>query len=92
MIMAGYRKLFAACHSFAYTDSGRHAKVPVVIKPGPKVGDETIRAVLTSPSFEGGDTIVIVRVGQFVMIVDSTTSKDLGSGAVKVATAMARKL
>ena len=92
-VMAAYRRLFAACRTFMYDQSGTHAHVTLKVHPGPTVGDESIRAVLTSPSFQGGATIVAVRVGQFVVTVyDNSTSKDLGAGAVGLAAAMARRL
>jgi len=91
-VMAGYRRLFAACRTFTYTEGSTHARVSLGAQPGPAAGDESLRAVLRTPSFEGGVTVVVVRVGQLVTTVyDNSTAKDLGAAAVGLATATARR-
>jgi len=91
-VVAGYRRLFAACRTFTYTEGSTHARVSLGAQPGPAVGDESLRAVLRTPSFEGGVTVVVVRVGQLVTTVyDNSTAKDLGAAAVGLATATAHR-
>lgn len=92
-VMAGYRKLFAACRTFTMTESGRRAKVTVTLKTGPKVGDESIRALMISPTFQGGTTVVVIRKGPYVITVYyNSPGNDLGARAVTLATKMAGKL
>jgi len=91
-VMAAYRRLFTTCRTFAYRDpqSGTKAMVSLKIESGPAVGDESLRAVLTTPAFEGGITVVAVRVGRFVVTVYDNSTTDVGAGAVGLATGMAR--
>ena len=92
-VLTAYRKLFAACKKYKTKASGPLATVSVVIKPGPKVGDESFRAVATSPTYSGGTTYVAVRVGTSVVtVIYSSTSKDLGAKASSLAASMARRL
>jgi len=92
-VMAGYRAVLAACRSFAYAESGTPATVSLTLLPPPKLGDESLRALLRSPTFAGGVTVVAVRVGQHVLTVyDNSATRDLGAGAVGLATAMVHRV
>jgi hypothetical protein len=92
-IMMQYRKLMSLCHTYKITASGTVATGTVVVRPGPTVGAESLRAVATSPDLYGGMTYVAVRVGpEIVTVIYGSQSKDLGAAAVDLATAMARRL
>lgn len=48
----------------------------------PGESDDAIKAVIVSPAFEGGETLVAIRMGsQIVTTLDSSSGKDLGSPA-----------
>jgi len=92
-VLAGYRQLFTSCKKYKTKSSGPMATMSVTIKAGPHIGDESIRAVATSPTFSGGTTYVAVRVGTAVVtVIYSSTSKDLGARASSLAASMAQRL
>jgi hypothetical protein len=92
-VMRNLRKLFAACARFKTTTGGIPATVRVVAKAGPPVGDDSVAAVLTSPVWAGGATLVAVRVGKAVASVLYSSSKsDLGAKATNLAATMAKRL
>jgi hypothetical protein len=81
-VMKNLRKLFSVCSTFklAVEGAGR-ATINVVTKPGPKVGDESIRAVVTSPVWQGGTTLIAVRSGKEIVSVLSSSAKNNGGPA-----------
>jgi hypothetical protein len=57
------------------------------------VGDQAVEAVQTSPAYQGGTTIVAVRVGDVIVTtLDSSAGNDKGSAAVGYATRIARNI
>ena len=92
-VMTNLRKLFAACSKYKTTTSGTPTTVKVVAKAGPRVGEDSVRAVLTSPVWTGGTTLVAVRVGNAVVsIVYSSSKSDLGAKAADLAATIAQRL
>lgn len=92
-VMTNLRKLFAACSRYKTTTSGTPTTVKVVAKAGPRVGDDSVRAVMTSPVWTGGTTLVAVRVGKAVVtILYSSSRSDLGAKAANLAATIAQRL
>jgi len=93
-VMTNLRKLFKICSSFKTTVEGAGvATVKVTTKAGPKVGDGSISAVVTSPVWEGGTTLIAVRVGSEVVSVLSSSAKNNGGAtATKMAKVMVARL
>jgi hypothetical protein len=88
--MAGLRKSLTRCAHFTQKTDGMVGKVTIVRSALKNVGDEGIKAVETSPIWEGGMTLVAVRVGATVITVFySSSHKDKGAAAVKMAKQLA---
>jgi hypothetical protein len=83
---------FGRCHTFTETSSGVTAAMTLTKSTigGHWAG---IKAVQLSPSYDGGTTIVAVRVGySIVTVLDSSESNDDGSGAVSIADQIASRV
>jgi hypothetical protein len=93
-VMINLRKLFKICSTFKTTVEGAgRATVKVTTKAGPNVGDSSIRATVTSPVWEGGTTLIAVRVGSEVVSVLSSSAKNNGGAtATKMAKLMVARL
>lgn len=92
-VMTTLTKAFATCASFTTSSGGTTAKVTLTPKKLSGVGDEAIEAVQTSPSYQGGTTIVAIRVGStIVTTIDSSPNSDNGSAAVTYAEQIVKKL
>jgi hypothetical protein len=84
---------FGTCSSFSYQSNGTTAPSTLTRSLLAGVGDEGIEAVIVSPAFEGGQTIVAIRIGsQIITTLDSSSGKDLGSPAVGYAEQIAQRL
>jgi hypothetical protein len=84
---------FGQCSSFSYQSNGTTAPSTLTRSLLAGVGDEGIEAVIVSPVFEGGQTIVAIRMGsQIITTLDSSSGKDLGSPAVSYAEQIAQRL
>ena len=91
--MAALWQDFGKCSSFSYPSNGTTASNTLTRSRLPGVGDEAIKAVIVSPLFEGGTTLVAVRLGsQVITTLDSASTKDLGSPAVGYAEQIAQRL
>ena len=91
--MAALRKAFAGCTAFTEKTSGMTAKVKLVSSAVRGAGDEGIKAVVSSPIWEGGVTLAAVRVGNAVVTtLYSSTHRDKGAAAVKMAGELAKKV
>jgi hypothetical protein len=93
-VMANLKKLFKVCSSYKITVPGApKGTVNLVAKAGTKVGDESVKAVLTSKVYQGGTTLVAIRVGKSVVsVLYSSSSSDLGAKGQKLAETMAKRL
>jgi uncharacterized protein YceK len=93
-VMTNLHKLLKLCPSFKITVPGvGKATMKLSTKAGSKVGDESIKAVLTSATLKGGTTLVAIRVGTSVVsVLYSSPGKDQGAKALKLAETMAERL
>ncbi|HST82066.1 MAG TPA: hypothetical protein VLL08_10070 [Kineosporiaceae bacterium] len=93
-VMTNLAKLFKICSTFKTTVEGAgRATVKVTVKAGPNVGDSSIGATVTSPVWEGGTTLIAVRVGSEVVSVLSASAKNNGGAtATKMAKLMVARL
>jgi len=81
------------CSSFSYASNGTTASSKLTRSRVPGEGSDAIKAVIVSPVFEGGETLVAIRMGsQVITTLDSATSQDLGSPAVGYAERIAQRL
>lgn len=81
------------CSSFRYQSSGTTVSSTLTRSRLPGEGDDAIKAVIVSPVFEGGETLVAIRMGsQIITTLDSSSGKDLGSPAVGYAEQIAQRL
>ncbi|GAA4563106.1 hypothetical protein [Planotetraspora kaengkrachanensis] len=88
-VMAALKKAFGQCASFTDKSDGTTATVKLVRSTVPGVGDEAVKAVQTSPAWQGGATLVAARVGNTVVTtLYSSSGKDKGAGGVKLTKAI----
>ena len=91
--MATLWQEFGKCSSFSYKSNGTTAPSTLTRSRLPGEGDDAIKAVIVSPVFEGGETLVAIRIGsQIITTLDSSSGSDLGSAAVGYAEQMAQRL
>lgn len=84
---------FGKCSSFSYHSNG--TTVPNTLRRSriPGEGDDAIKAVIMSPDFDGGGTLVAIRVGsQIITTLDTSSGSDMGSPAVGYAEQIAKRL
>jgi hypothetical protein len=91
--MTTLRQEFGKCSSFSYRSNGTTASYTLTQSQLPGVGDDAVKAVIVSPAFKGGVTLVAVRVGsQIITTLYSSSGSDLGSPAVGYAEQIAQRL
>ncbi|GAA4607715.1 hypothetical protein GCM10023195_29600 [Actinoallomurus liliacearum] len=91
--MAKLRKVFAHCASFVDRSSSPAAKVRVKSVVVHGVGDEAVKAIETSPTWQGGMTLAAVRVGDTIVTTFySSSHADKGAAALTMAEKMAKKV
>jgi hypothetical protein len=84
---------FGKCSSFSYKSNGTTVSSTLTRSRLPGEGNDAIKAVIVSPVFEGGETLVAIRMGsQIITTLDSASGKDLGSPAVGYAEQIAQRL
>jgi hypothetical protein len=84
---------FGKCSSFSYQASGTTVSNTLKRSQLPGEGDDAIKAVIVSPSYDGGETVVAIRVGsQVITTLDSSSGSDLGSPAVSYAEQIVQRL
>ncbi|HEV7935069.1 MAG TPA: hypothetical protein VGP70_22510 [Actinomadura sp.] len=92
-VMSGLRKAFARCATFTDKADGMTAKVKLVRSALPGAGDEGIKAVQTSPAWEGGMTMVAIRVGNTIVTAFySSSHADKGAAGVGMAKKIAKNV
>ena len=93
-VMTNLRKLFSVCASYKTTTPGAgKSTVKVTRKAGPKAGDASLQAVLTSPVWQDGSTLIAVQVGKSVVTVLYSSSKaSAGKNAAKYVETMVKRL
>src|SRR5205814_1109741 len=71
------------CAHFKDTSNGTTASVTIKTTKVPKVGDQTLKAVLSAPEWEGGTTLVATRVGNTVITTFyNVQSPDMGAAGL----------
>ncbi|MCO6008857.1 hypothetical protein NE236_28165 [Actinoallomurus purpureus] len=92
-VIAKLRKVFAHCAAFTDNADGGVAKVKVKSATLPGAGDEGVKAVQTSSTWEGGTTLAAVRVGNaIVTTLYSSSHADKGAKAVAMTERVAKKV
>ncbi|MFI9047817.1 hypothetical protein [Streptomyces sp. NPDC053427] len=82
-VMTRLEKVLTHCAHFKDTSNGTTASVTVKTVKVPKVGDQTLKAVLSAPEWEGGTTLVATRVGKVVVTTFySVRSGDMGAAGL----------
>jgi len=86
-------KAFGQCSSFSYHSNGTTVHNTLTRSRLHGTGDEAIKAVIVSPVFQGGETLVAVRMGSHIITtLYSSSGGDLGSPAVGYAKQIAHRL
>lgn len=84
--MTALWQLFGKCAHFTETASGSTASITMTRSQPAHLGDQAFEAVQTSPAYQGGTTIVAVRVGNVIVsTLDSSSGNDKGSAALTYA-------
>lgn len=66
-VMLRLGQVLRHCAHFTDKSNGTTAAVTIKTATVPKMGDQTLKAVLTAPEWEGGTTLVASRVGNVVV-------------------------
>lgn len=91
--MAKLRKVFAHCATFTDKSGSPVAKVKLKTATVHGAGDQAMKAVETSPTWQGGTTLAAVRVGNaIVTMLYSSSHADKGAAAVTMAERVAKKV
>ncbi|GAA5020730.1 hypothetical protein GCM10025734_75200 [Kitasatospora paranensis] len=91
-VMAALKQALTSCHSFTTVQNGQKFPVTVVLKSLPGVGDEALQAVLTSPDWAGGSTMVAARVGSVVVTTFDNDQKSTGTAGVALTKALVKNV
>jgi len=93
-VMDNLDKLFKVCASYKTTTPGAgKSTVKVSHKAGPKAGDASTKALLTSPVWQDGSTLIAVQVDTSVItVLYSSTKAAATKNAAKYAETMAERL
>ncbi|ARH89486.1 MULTISPECIES: hypothetical protein [Streptomyces] len=82
-VMTRLQQVLKHCARYTDTSSGASAAVTIKTTAVPKTGDETLKAVLSAPEWEGGTTLVASRVGNVVITTFySVQSDDMGAAGL----------
>ena len=91
--MTAIWRVFGKCATFTQGSGDTTATYTMTRKRLPGVGDDAIEAVQTSPAYDGGTTLVAIRIGnEIVTTMDSSPDSDKGRGAVGYAERIAKNL
>jgi hypothetical protein len=75
-VMAGLRKVAVRCPTFP--DSQTSSTVTVKLVPGPKLGDDAVTFILSSPRWAGDIALEAIRVGTSVVTVLHSAASGTG--------------
>jgi hypothetical protein len=89
--MKGLRTALRKCASFTDKSDQMTAKIKIVTVPL-KTGDDALKATVTTPAWEGGMTLVAIRIGDSIVTVFCSTAKDGGKAAAPMAKQLAKNL
>lgn len=90
-LLAAFRGLLGRCASFADPTDARTPTWQLAAQPGPAIGDESVAFVVTSDTYLGGETAVVVRVGDLLVAVFDSTDRDTGAQAGAYAASIAAR-
>jgi hypothetical protein len=92
-VMASLWDVFGRCRAFTYKSSGMTVSNTLARSRLTGVGAEGIKAVITSPAYQGGETLVASRVGgNVITCFYSSDRSGLGSAAVPMTGTLAKKV
>ncbi len=91
-VMANLEHVFTECKAYPFSQSGTTYTEHLSWKALPGVGDQAMQAVITSPSFNGGTTLVAVRVGNLVATTLYNDQNTTGSAGVALTERLAKNL
>jgi len=79
-------QILGTCAQFTDSSGGTTATITVIRSAPSGIGDQAFDAVQISPAFDGGSTLVAVRVGYVIVTcMDSSSGSDNGSAALSYA-------
>jgi hypothetical protein len=81
-VMTRLQQVFAACATYKTNDQGTTVTVHVVTSAAPDLGPDAIKAVVTSPSWQGDTTMVAARASNAVVTAFYSSSAEGKSGLV----------
>jgi hypothetical protein len=82
-VMKRLGQVLKHCAHFEDTAGDTKASVTIKTTTVPKVGDQTLKAELSAPEWEGGTTLVAARVGNIVVTTFySVQSSDMGAAGL----------
>lgn len=90
--MANLKQAITKCHTFTVAQSGQSYTATITLKPLPGVGDEALQAVITSPSFTGGSTLVAARVGNIVATTYDNDQNNTGTAGVALTETLVKNI
>jgi hypothetical protein len=91
--MSDLWELLGKCAHFTDTSGGTSAAITMTRSQPADASDQAFEAVQTSPAYEGGTTIVAVRVGDVIVTtLDSSSGSDKGSAALGYAERIAKNI
>jgi hypothetical protein len=92
-VMETLWEVFGKCSHFTVDSGGTSAATTMARSKLSGVGDQAYEAVQTSPAFQGGTTLVAIRVGNVIVTcLDSSSGNDKGSAALRYAERIATKV
>jgi hypothetical protein len=92
-VMSRLWQVFGRCRSFSDQQNGSTEAISQTRARVAGVGDGAIKAVQTSPDFNGGNTLVAVRVGNAIVTCwESSPGSDDGVGALALAERIAKRV
>ncbi|MBC3840233.1 hypothetical protein GXW82_08630 [Streptacidiphilus sp. 4-A2] len=90
--MTQLEHVFTECKSFKITQSGSSFTEGLSWKSLPGVGDQALKAVISSPELDGGTTLVAVRVGNLIATTLDNDQNNTGSAGVALAERLTKNL
>ncbi|MQS13506.1 hypothetical protein F7Q99_14835 [Streptomyces kaniharaensis] len=89
-VMANLKAALTACHTYTVTQNGQNYTATVTMQSLPGVGDDALQAVITSPDWTGGSTLVAARVGSIVVTTYDNDQRNTGTAGVDLTKTLAK--
>ena len=90
--LAALKKVFAECRTHKVTANGSPYTEHIKVTALSGLGDEAVEAVLSSPDYTGGETLVAIRTGKEVVGVLYNDQKSSGAKALTLARELLKKV